>query len=104
MKGRRQGQQNLRQVIKNDIQKNKAQKKMTALKNPLKAMKSIPGRLQSLRQARGTEYLVRMFGDTLQAEKSIAFRTAGHCLAKHMIKTALVCQVRHGYSGNLFVA
>jgi hypothetical protein len=100
MKGRRQCQQNLRQVIKNDIQKNKTQKKMTASKNPPKAMKSMPCRLQSLRKAGRTEYLVRMFGNTLPAEKSIAFRTAGHCLAKHMIKTALVCQVRHGYLAN----
>ena len=97
MKGRRQCQQNLRQVIKNDIQKNKTQKKMTASKNPLKAMKSMPGRLQSLGKARSTEHLVRMFGDTLPAEKSITVRTAGHCLAKHMIKTTLVCEVRHGF-------
>jgi len=51
MKGRRQCQQNLRQIIKNDIQKNKAQKKMTASKNPLKAMKSLPGGLQSFGEA-----------------------------------------------------
>ena len=70
---------------------------MGASKNPLKAMESMPCRLQSLRKARSTEHLVRMFGDTLPAEKSIAFRTAGHCLAKHVIKTALVCEVRHGF-------
>ena len=70
---------------------------MTASKNPLKAMKSLPCRAQSLGKARGTEYLVRMFCDTLPAEKSAAFRTAGHCLAKHMIKTALVSDVRHGF-------
>jgi hypothetical protein len=68
---------------------------MGASKNPLKAVESLGSRLQSLRKARSTEYLVRMFGDTLPAEKSIAFRTAGHCLAKHMIKTALVGEVRH---------
>ena len=73
---------------------------MGASKNPLKAMKSMPCRLQSLRKARSTEYLVCMFGDTLPAEKTIAFRTAGHCLAKHMIKTALVCEVRHSYLAN----
>ena len=70
---------------------------MTASKNPLKAMKSLPCRAQSLGKARGTEHLVRMFCDTLPAEKSIAFRTAGHCLSKHMIKTTLVCEVRHGF-------
>ena len=77
---------------------------MTASKNPLKAMESLPGGLQSLGKARRTEHLVLMFCDTLPAEKSAAFRTAGHCLAKHMIKTALVSDVRHGYSANLFVA
>jgi hypothetical protein len=104
MKGRRQCQQYLRQIIKYDIQKNKAQKKMGASKNPLKAAESLGGRLQSLRKARRTEYLVRMFCDTLPAEKSIAFRTAGHGLAAHMIKTTLVCEVRHGYLANLFDA
>jgi hypothetical protein len=67
-------------------------------------MESLPGGLQSPRKARGTEHLIRMFGDTLPAEKSAAFRTAGHCLAKHMIKTALVSEVRHGFLMNLMVA
>jgi len=73
---------------------------MTASKNPLKAMKSLPGGLQSLGKTRRTEHLVLMFCDTLPAEKSAAFRTACHCLAKHMIKTALVSEVRHSYLAN----
>lgn len=70
---------------------------MTASKNPLKTMESVPDGLQSLGKTRRTEHLVRMFGDTLPAEKPAAFRTASHCLAKHMIKTALVSDVRHSF-------
>jgi len=58
-------------------------------------MKSLTVRFEPFSKAGRAEHLILMFGDTLSAEKSSALRTAGHGLAKPMIQTALVSDVRH---------
>jgi hypothetical protein len=95
MEVRRQCQQYLGNVIKNDIQQNNACRKMPQPKNPKIGVKSLPARFKSFSKAGGAEHFIIMFGDALPAEKSAALRTTGHCLAKHMIYTALVSEVRH---------
>ena len=68
---------------------------MAPTKNPLIAVKSVPGRFEPFAKAGRAEHFIIMLGDTLPAEESAALRTAGHCLAKHMIQTTLVSEVRH---------
>lgn len=104
MEGSRQGRQNLRQIIKNDIQQDQAGDKMAPAKDPLEAGKYLRGRLAPFTEAGGTEHLILMFGDTLPAEKPSALRTAGHCLAEPMIQAALVSEILHNYLENLLFA
>ncbi len=73
---------------------------MAPTKNPLIAVKSVPGRFEPFAKAGRAEHFIIMLGDTLPAEESAALRTAGHCLAKHMIQTTLVSEVRHSYLAN----
>ena len=72
-------------------------------KNPLIGVKSLSARFKSFSKAGGAEHFIFMLGDTLPAEKLAALRTAGHCLSKHMIDTALVSDVRHGHLAKLFL-
>lgn len=71
--------------------------------NPLITMKSLTVRFEPFSKAGRAEHLILMFGDTLPAEKSSALRTAGHCLAKPMIQTALVSDVLHGHLAKLIL-
>jgi len=72
-------------------------------KNPLIGVKSLPARFESFSKAGGTEHFIIMFSDALPAEKAAALRTTGHCLAKHMIYTALVSEVRHSQLAKSFI-
>ena len=68
---------------------------MAPPKNPLISMQSWTVGFEPFSKAGRAEHLILMFGDTLPAKKAPALRTAGHCLAKPMIQTALVSYVRH---------
>jgi len=82
-------------IVKNDIQQNKACKKLPQSENPPIGVKSLPARFKSFSKAGGAEHFIIMLGDALPTEKPAALRTTCHGFAKHMIYTALVSEVRH---------
>ncbi len=68
---------------------------MTQVEKPLKAVRSGAVGLELLAEARRAKDLIGMLRNALPAEKATALGTFGHCFAKLMVVTALVCQVLH---------
>ncbi len=68
---------------------------MTQTEKPLKAVRSGAVGLELLAEARRAKDLIGMLRNALPAEKATALGTFGHCFAKLMVVTALVCQLLH---------
>jgi hypothetical protein len=81
----RQCCQYLCKIKKNDIEQNNTCKEIARSKNPLKPLKLFSGGSEPFAKAGGAQHFILMFGNALTAEKSPAFRTAGHGLTQHVI-------------------
>jgi len=95
MKRSGQRKQDMTQIIKKYPQDHAPAEELHKSHQPGKAKGPDLWRRKKLIQTGGAQYSILVFGKTFPAEKTAAFRAAGHGLAKFVIKAALAAEILH---------